>query len=65
MKRVIGLLWYVLTPFLIAAQTFSKDSTDHTIVVKEGKLSGTLFAPRQTKKGPVVLIIAGSITDCP
>ncbi|NBY24941.1 MAG: alpha/beta hydrolase, partial [Chitinophagaceae bacterium] len=60
MKRVIGLLWYVLTPFLIAAQTFSKDSTDHTIVVKEGKLSGTLFAPRQTKKGPVVLIIAGS-----
>ena len=60
MKRVIGLLWYALTPFLIAAQPFSKDSTDYSLVTKEGKLSGTLFAPRQTKKGPVVLIIAGS-----
>lgn len=59
-KTISWFLYLTVLPLVGITQVVSKDSIEHTIVSKEGKLSGTLFAPLQSKKGPVVLIIAGS-----
>ena len=59
-KTISWFLYLTVLPLVGITQVVSKDSIEHTIVSKEGKLSDTLFAPLQSKKGPVVLIIAGS-----